>query len=49
MNVLIIMIPISLLLGLGFLISFIWAVGSGQMDDVQTPAHRILDEGKEQQ
>lgn len=49
MNILVVMIPISLLLGFGFLLGFIWSVRSGQMDDTETPAYRILDEGKEQQ
>ena len=42
MNILYLMIPISLFLGIGFLAFFIWSVRSGQMDDVETPAHRIL-------
>ncbi len=44
MSVLYVMIPISLLLGFCFVLGFIWSVGSGQWDDVETPAHRILDE-----
>ena len=44
MNVLILMIPISLLLGLSFVLGFIWTVRSGQMDDTETPAHRILED-----
>lgn len=43
MNILIIMIPMALLLGLGFVFSFVWAVDQGQFEDVETPAHRILD------
>ena len=42
MNVLIILIPIALILGIGFTISFIWAVYSGQYDDFDTPANRML-------
>ncbi len=48
MNILILMIPISLLLGLGFLLAFIWSVNSGQLDDTETPAYRILEDGKDQ-
>ncbi len=48
MNILILMIPISLLLGAGFLAAFIWSASSGQMDDTQTPAYRILNDGKEE-
>ena len=44
MNVLLLMIPISLLLGAGFLCAFIWSVKAGQFEDTETPAHRILDE-----
>ncbi|MGE3684323.1 MAG: cbb3-type cytochrome oxidase assembly protein CcoS [Bdellovibrionales bacterium] len=44
MNILIIMVPISLALGLGFLLSFVWSVKSGQLDDTETPAHRILED-----
>jgi len=47
MNILYLMIPVSLALGLGFLFGFIWGVRNGQMDDTQTPAYRILnDEGE---
>jgi cbb3-type cytochrome oxidase maturation protein len=42
MEVMIIMIPISLLLGLGFVVWFIWANKAGQYDDLDTPAHKIL-------
>lgn len=49
MNILLLMIPMSLLLGFGFLSGFIWSVRSGQMDDTETPAYRILDDGKDQQ
>ena len=42
MNVLIFLIPIALLLGIGFTLFFIWAVKDGQYDDLDTPATRIL-------
>ena len=42
MNVLNFMVPIALLLGFGFLSAFIWSVLNGQLDDTETPAHRIL-------
>ncbi|MBX7230807.1 MAG: cbb3-type cytochrome oxidase assembly protein CcoS [Bdellovibrionales bacterium] len=42
MSALWIMIPITVLLGLFFLIAFIWASRSGQFDDLETPSHRIL-------
>ncbi len=42
MNVILLLIPISLLLGGCFLALFIWAVRSGQYDDVETPSQRII-------
>jgi cbb3-type cytochrome oxidase maturation protein len=36
------MIPMALLMGLGFLIAFLYGVSDGQFDDAETPAHRIL-------
>lgn len=42
MSVLLLMIPMALMLGGGFVAAFIWATGSGQFDDTSTPAHRIL-------
>ena len=42
MNIIIILIPLSLML-LGIAIAaFFWATGDGQFDDLETPAHRIL-------
>jgi cbb3-type cytochrome oxidase maturation protein len=37
-----ILIGISVLMGVSFLAAFIWAVRSGQFEDVSTPAIRIL-------
>lgn len=37
-----ILLPIALLLGLGFLAAFIRASSTGQYDDLDTPAYRIL-------
>ncbi len=42
MNVLIYLIPIALLLGLLGLVAFIWSIKSGQYDDLDGAAHRIL-------
>lgn len=44
MNVLVIMIPMALLLGFGFVVAFIVATKLGQFDDTVTPAHRILED-----
>lgn len=42
-------LPMLLVLGLviagGFLVAFVWAVRSGQLDDPTTPALRILSDG----
>lgn len=36
------MIPISFLLSLSALIGFVWSVEKSQLDDLETPAQRIL-------
>ena len=42
MNILFLLIPISLVL-LGLIIwAFLWAIKSGQFDDLEGPAHKIL-------
>ena len=47
MKIIFVLIIVSLLLAIGFLIAFLWAVKSGQFDDSHTPAMRILfDDGK---
>jgi len=42
MSVIFVLIGASLLVATGFLIAFLWAVRSGQMDDRVTPSVRIL-------
>ena len=42
MSVLIYLIPIALGLGLIGLVAFIWSLKSGQYDDLDGTAHRIL-------
>lgn len=42
MSVIFILITISMLVAGSFLLAFFWAVKSGQYDDDQTPAIRIL-------
>jgi cbb3-type cytochrome oxidase maturation protein len=42
MKVILLLIAISLIIAIGFLISFFWAVKSGQYDDDYTPSVRIL-------
>ena len=46
MNILSLMIPMALLLGVGFVGAFLWATSKGQFDDLETPAHRILHDEK---
>lgn len=42
MNIIYLLLPLALLLGLVFLIAFIRSGMSGQFDDLDTPSHRIL-------
>lgn len=42
MSVLVILIGVSVTIAAGFLISYLWAIKSGQYDDKHTPAMRIL-------
>jgi cbb3-type cytochrome oxidase maturation protein len=42
MEIIYLLIPIALLLVAGIAWAFGWAVRSGQFDDLEGPAHRIL-------
>lgn len=42
MDILVILIPLALLLGLVFIGSFLWAASKGQYDDLETPASKML-------
>jgi len=42
MSVVILLVPLALLLGLGFLAAYIWAVRHDQFSDGDTPAVRML-------
>lgn len=44
MNVILLMIPISLLLSLGFVAAFIWSTKKGQFDHIDLEAYRLLDD-----
>lgn len=46
MSTIYIMLPVSLLLAGIALAAYIWSVRSGQFEDTQTPAMRILPEDK---
>lgn len=47
MNIMALMIPMALFLGVGFVMAFFWATSQGQFDDLETPAHRILKDDNE--
>lgn len=42
MDILVVLIPLALVLGLCFIILFIWATLRGQYDDLETPPQKIL-------
>ncbi len=42
MTVLLFLIPLALLLGVGALVAFMWSLKSGQFDDLDGAAHRVL-------
>lgn len=42
MNVLVYLLPVALLLGLGGLLAFLWSLKSGQYDDLDGAAVRVL-------
>lgn len=42
MNGLAFLIPIAILMGLGGLVAFFWAMRDGQFDDIEGAANRVL-------
>lgn len=44
MKILLLLIPVSIALGAAFTALFLWAVRSGQLEDLDDPAERILHE-----
>ncbi len=42
MNVLVILVPVSLVLGALGLLAFLWTLRSNQYDDLEGDAHRVL-------
>ncbi|NOZ74106.1 MAG: cbb3-type cytochrome oxidase assembly protein CcoS [FCB group bacterium] len=46
MSVLFVLIGASLLLAVGFLAAFLWAIHNGQFDDGVTPSMRMLMDGQ---
>ena len=47
MNIVLVLIPIALVLGKGGLGAFMWALRSGQFDDLDGAAMRILDDDED--
>jgi cbb3-type cytochrome oxidase maturation protein len=43
------LIFLSVILGIGAWLFFIWTVKSGQYDDVEGPKHRMLDDDEEEE
>jgi cbb3-type cytochrome oxidase maturation protein len=48
MGIIIILISISLVIAVGFLLSFLWSLRSGQFDDTYSPSVRMLFDDKPQ-
>jgi cbb3-type cytochrome oxidase maturation protein len=44
MNVLVFLVPLALSLGLAALFGFIWSLRSGQFEDIEGAAVRVLDD-----
>jgi cbb3-type cytochrome oxidase maturation protein len=44
MNVLVYLVPMAILLGLAGLTGFLWSLASGQYDDLDGAALRVLDD-----
>lgn len=42
MSTILFMVSLALLLSIGFVASYLWALSRGQFDDLETPAHRML-------
>lgn len=47
MEVMIVLLPLALLLGLVFIGAFVWSARKGQYDDLETPKFRMLLEDKQ--
>ncbi|MEK6551457.1 MAG: cbb3-type cytochrome oxidase assembly protein CcoS [Pseudomonadota bacterium] len=42
MEIVYLLVPLAALIAIGIVAVFLWAVKSGQFDDLEGPAHRIL-------
>jgi len=49
MSVLLYLVPIALALGLAGLIAFFWAMKTGQFEDLDGAAHRVLRNDEDEQ
>ena len=49
MSALFVVVPLALLVSAAAVWAFCWSVARGQMDDLQTPALRMLDDDAEDQ
>ena len=47
MEIIFIIMPIAVFIGLVFFAALLWAIRTGQWDDMVRPAHRILDDDDE--
>ncbi len=45
MNALFFLVPLAVALGGAFVAAFLWAVRDGQLDDLDDPPRRILEDG----
>ena len=48
MNALFLLIPLSLMLLIAIIVAFVWAVRSGQFDDMDTPPIDMLREDRDE-
>jgi len=44
MNIILLMIPISLLLSFGFIAAFVWSAKAGQFDHIDLESQKILND-----
>lgn len=42
MEIIVVLLPLALLLGVTFIFAFIWSARKGQYDDLETPKFRML-------
>lgn len=42
MSAIYIVFPLAIVIAIGAVLAFVWAVRDGQMDDLETPASRML-------